>query len=57
MFLCDYTLSDNGKGEFNYNCKFNSLEKYLEVIEEIKKLHCASIKAKDEQIKLLKKIA
>jgi hypothetical protein len=50
------TFSDNSKGEFNYNCTFNPLEKYLEAMEEIKKLHSDLLKAKDEQIELLKQM-
>jgi transcriptional regulator with XRE-family HTH domain len=35
---------------------FNPLEKYIEAMEEIKKLHSDLVKAKDEQIELLKKM-
>jgi transcriptional regulator with XRE-family HTH domain len=40
----------------NYKPVFNSLEKWIEAIEENKKLYVALLKEKDEKIALLEKI-
>lgn len=39
-----------------HNCNFNPLDKYVEAIEENKKLYNALLKEKDEKISLLQKI-
>ncbi len=38
------------------NCTFNPIEKWIEALEEIKRLNAELIKAKDEQIKLMEKL-
>ncbi|MBN8858644.1 MAG: helix-turn-helix transcriptional regulator [Sphingobacteriales bacterium] len=44
-------------GGENYNhCNFNPLDKYVEAVEEIKKLYDALVKEKDEKIVLLEKM-
>ena len=47
-------MNDNSQAIYHYN--FNPLEKYIEAMEEIKKLNADLLKAKDEQIELLKKL-
>lgn len=39
-----------------YNSNINPIEKWIEALEEIKKLHTALLKEKDEKIKLLEKM-
>ncbi|BAV05084.1 hypothetical protein FLA_1091 [Filimonas lacunae] len=39
-----------------YNCTFNALDKWVEAVDEIKKLNAALLKEKDEKIALLEKI-
>lgn len=41
---------------FNYQCTFNPLDKYLEQVEENKRLYQALLKEKDEKIALLEKM-
>lgn len=41
---------------FQYNPVFNPVEKWMEAVEEIKKLNAALIKEKDEKIALLEKM-
>lgn len=50
------TFNDNSKGDFNYNCTFNPLDKYIEQVEENKKLYEALLKSEREKIALLEKI-
>lgn len=38
------------------NCTFNPIEKWIEALEEIKRLNAELIKAKDEQIKMMEKL-
>ena len=40
----------------NYHCTFNPIDKWLEAIDEIKKLNKALLKEKDEKIALLEKM-
>jgi len=40
----------------NYSPNFNPLDKYVEQVEEIKKLYAALLKEKDEKIALLEKM-
>jgi hypothetical protein len=40
----------------NNNPNFNPLDKYIEQVEEIKKLYAALMKEKDEKIALLEKM-
>ena len=46
----------NDNASVNYKPVFNSMEKWLESIEEIKKLNAALLKEKDEKIALLEKM-
>jgi len=50
------TFNDNSKGDFNYQCNFNPLDKYVEAMEENKKLYIALLKEKDEKIALMEKM-
>jgi hypothetical protein len=43
------TFQDNGKGDFNYNCTFNPLDKMVELYERL-------LKEKDSMIEELKKL-
>jgi len=38
------------------NCTFNPIEKWIEALEEIKRLNAELIRAKDEQIRLMEKL-
>ena len=49
------TFHDNAVN-MNYQCTINPFEKYIEAMEDIKRLHNDLLKAKDEQIELLKKM-
>ncbi|HEX2630680.1 MAG TPA: helix-turn-helix transcriptional regulator [Chitinophagaceae bacterium] len=40
----------------NYKCNFNPLDKYIEVIEENKKLYEALLKSEREKVSLLEKL-
>ncbi len=40
----------------NYQCTFNPIEKWVEAIEENKKLYEALLKEKDEKVALLEKV-
>lgn len=42
-------------GNQNYNCTFNPIDKLVEVMEENKRLYEELLRAKNEQIELLKK--
>jgi len=48
-------INDNNKGDFNYQCNFSPLDKYIEAMEENKKLFKHLLKEKDEKIALLEK--
>jgi hypothetical protein len=41
---------------FKYNRQINPVEKWMEVVEENKKLYAALLKEKDEKIALLEKL-
>lgn len=38
------------------NCTFNPIEKWIEALEEIKRLNAELLKAKDEQIRMMEKL-
>lgn len=50
------SFHDHSKGDFNYQCHFNPLEKYVEAMEENKKLYEALLKSEREKISLLEKM-
>lgn len=50
------TFNDNSKGDFNYQCNFNPLDKYVEAMEENKKLYERFLKEKDEKIALMERL-
>lgn len=50
------TFSDHSKGEFNYQCTFNPLEKYVEAMEENKKLYERLLATEREKIALMEKM-
>lgn len=53
------TFNDNSVNNAplgNYNCTFNPLDKFVEQVEENKKLFTALLKEKDEKIALLEKM-
>ena len=51
------TVNDNATGQiFQFNPTINPIEKWLEAMDEIKKLNAALIKEKDEKIALLEKM-
>lgn len=47
----------HGPSLYNYYPTFNPVDKWLEALEEIKRLNAELLKVKDEQIALLKEIA
>lgn len=50
--------SDNATGTVNYYPNFfNPMDKWVETLEEVKRLNAEIIKSKDEQIALLREIA
>lgn len=49
------TSGPNGNGAY-MNCTFNPLDKLIEAHEEIKKLHAALLKEKDDKIALLNRM-
>jgi transcriptional regulator with XRE-family HTH domain len=49
------TFHDSSKGEFNYHCTFNPLDKYVEQVEENKRLYEALLNSEREKIALLEK--
>ena len=51
-----FTNNTSENGLQNFNCTFNPLNKYIEAIEKIEKLHQALLKEKDEKIAMLKKL-
>jgi transcriptional regulator with XRE-family HTH domain len=51
------TVNDNATGQvFQFNPIINPVDKWMEALEEIKKLNKALLKEKDEKIALLEKI-
>ena len=51
------TVNDNATGQlFQFNPTINTSEKWLEALEEIKRLNAELLKVKDEQIKLLQQL-
>lgn len=51
-----FTNNTSENGLQNFNCTFNPLNKYIEAIEKIEKLHQALLKEKDEKIAMLKRL-
>ena len=47
---------DSSKGDFNYNCTFNPLDKLIEVMEENKKLYERLLESEKEKVALLEKM-
>ena len=45
-----------GNSLFSYNHSVNPIEKWLEALEEIKRLNAELLKVKDEQIKMLERL-
>ena len=43
-------------GVLNNECTFNPLEKYIEAVDEIRKLYADLLQAKEEQIKLMERL-
>lgn len=50
------TFNDNSKGEFNYKCNFNPLDKWAEEIAENRKLYERLLQAEKEKMELLQKL-
>lgn len=50
------TFHDHSANNVNYHCNFNPLDKYMEKVEENKKLYEALLKEKEEKIALLEKL-
>ena len=51
------TVNDNATGQlFQFNPTINTSEKWLEALEEIKRLNAELLRVKDEQIKLLQQL-
>lgn len=51
------TVNDNATGQvFQFNPTINPIDKWMEAIEEIKRLNVALLKEKDEKIALLEKM-
>lgn len=49
------SMQDHASATYNYQCTFNPLEKWLESLEEIKRLYEALLKAEREKSALLEK--
>lgn len=52
----DHSVNEGIVGVTNSNVTLNSLEKWLESMEEIKRLNAALLKEKDEKIALLERV-
>ncbi|WP_233522431.1 helix-turn-helix transcriptional regulator [Chitinophaga silvatica] len=50
------TANSTHFGRDYFNCTFNPMDKYIEAMEDIKKLNAALLKEKDEKIALLEKM-
>jgi hypothetical protein len=50
------TFHDSSKGDFNYQCNFNPLDKFVEAVEKNEKLYEALLKSEREKIALLEKM-
>ncbi|MDH7463531.1 helix-turn-helix transcriptional regulator [Chitinophagaceae bacterium 26-R-25] len=50
------TFQDSSKGDFNYQCNFNPLDKLVELFDENKKLYERLLKEKEEKNELLHKL-
>ena len=50
------TFNDSSKGDFNYQCTFNPLEKLMEAIDENKKLYERLLQVEREKNELLQKM-
>lgn len=53
----NYENSYNSGANQVYKCDINPLEKYIEAVDKIEKLYGELLKAKEEQIKLLERMA
>lgn len=50
-------FKDNAQASMvNYHCNFNPLEKWLEALEEVRKLNAALVQEKDERIAVLERM-
>ena len=49
-------VGENSAAFNNHNCTFNALDKWLEALEDVKKLNAALLKEKDEKIALLERM-
>lgn len=50
-------FKDNAQASIvNYHCKFNPIEKWLEALDEVKKLHASLILEKDARIAILERM-
>jgi len=50
------TFNDNSKGDFNYKCNFNPLDKWAEEIAENRRLYERLLQAEKEKMELLKQL-
>lgn len=50
------TFHDSSKGEFNYHCTFNPMDKLLEMLEKNEKLYEALLSSEREKIRLLQQL-
>ncbi|MBZ4191569.1 helix-turn-helix domain-containing protein [Niabella beijingensis] len=50
------TFNDNSKGDFNYKCTFNPIDKWAEEIAENRKLYERLLQAEKEKMELLQKL-
>lgn len=50
------TFNDSSEGNFNYHCNFNPLDKYIEQVEENKKLYERLLQAEREKNDLLQQM-
>ncbi|HEY4195274.1 MAG TPA: helix-turn-helix transcriptional regulator [Mucilaginibacter sp.] len=49
-------VGSNSAAFNNHHCTFNALDKWLEALEDVKKLNAALLKEKDEKIALLERM-
>ena len=50
------TFNDSSKGDFNYQCTFNPIDKWVEAIDENKKLYERLLQVEREKNELLQKM-
>ena len=50
------TITGGGIHTQNNECTFNPLEKYIEAVDEIRKLYADLLQAKEEQVKLMERL-